>query len=103
NVSAPTITITPVSRPAKRGPLVGKVPRPAGTTRLPTIEPPIARIGMIIRKRPASMVSPSVTFHHGVLALSPANAEPLLPAALEYAYKTSDRPCAPALLSDETP
>ncbi len=32
--------------------------------------------------RPASMVRPRVTSYHSVLAFSPANAEPLLPAAL---------------------
>ena len=38
--------------------------------------------GTIIRKRPASIVKPSVTLYQGVLALRPAKAEPLLPAPL---------------------
>ena len=42
----------------------------------------MASTGTIIRKRPTSIVRPSVMFHQGVLALSPAKAEPLLPAPL---------------------
>ena len=38
-------------------------------------------IGTIIRKRPINMAKPSVVLYQGVLALSPANALPLLPVA----------------------
>jgi len=41
--------------------------------------------GTIIRKRPASIASPITTFHQGVFAFSPANADPLFPVALENA------------------
>ena len=39
------------------------------------------QIGTIIAKRPKSIASPSVVLYHGVLALSPAKALPLLPVA----------------------
>ena len=35
-----------------------------------------------MKNRPASIVRPSVMFHQSVFALSPPNAEPLLPAPL---------------------
>src|SRR5262249_60472828 len=102
-VSAPTIRITPTNSPVNRRPWVGNVPGPGGTVFLPIIEPAIPRIGMIMRKRPTIMVMASVMFHHGVLALSPPNAEPLLPAPLVYAYSISLSPCGPALFSDDVP
>ena len=37
---------------------------------------------MIMKKRPPSITTPRVTFQKFVLALRPANAEPLFPAAL---------------------
>ena len=46
-----------------------------------TSEPARAMIGTIIRKRPISMARPSVVLYHGVLAVSPAKALPLLPVA----------------------
>ena len=50
-----------------------------GTVFLAASEPAIASIGTIIRKRPISIARPSVVLYQGVLALSPAKAEPLLP------------------------
>ena len=38
-------------------------------------------IGTIIRKRPMSMARPRVVLYHGVLAVRPAKALPLLPVA----------------------
>ena len=42
--------------------------------------PAIASIGIIIMKRPISMVMPIVVLYQSVLAEMPAKAEPLLPA-----------------------
>ena len=53
---------------------------------------------MMNRNRPTSMSSPMVKLYQGVFALIPAKALPLLPAPLEYAYKISEKPCAPLLL-----
>src|SRR6516165_2728313 len=92
NVSAPTMTTTATSSTANVDPLVGKVPELGGTTFLPTIDPAMPSAGMIIKKRPASMSMPSDMLYQGVFALSPAYAEPLLPAPLEYAYRISMRP-----------
>src|SRR6185369_9238572 len=82
NVSAPTITITPTSRPAKSGPCVGKVPAEGGVSFLAPSEPAAASSGISIRNRPASMTRPIVVLYQGVLALRPAKALPLLPAPL---------------------
>jgi hypothetical protein len=95
--------ITPMSSATKSAPLVGNVPGPAGVTFLPTIAPAIPSAGTIIRKRPMSMSAPSARFQKRVLALSPPNAEPLLPAPLENAYSISESPCGPALAIDEMP
>ena len=45
--------------------------------------------------RPSSMATPSAAFSHGVLAVSPANADPLLFDAEVKAYSTSLRPWTP--------
>src|SRR4026209_2666655 len=102
-VSAPTMMITPIRSTTKRTPSVGNVPAEGGTTFLPTSDPAIASAGTIIRKRPASIVTPRVVLYQSVLALIPAKAEPLLPAPLVKAYRISVRPCGPALLSDDRP
>src|SRR4029453_11189113 len=81
-VSAPTIITTLTKSTVKRIPFVGKVPRLAGTTFLPTKEPAIAKAGTIIKKRPERIVIPRLTLYKGVLPFKPAKAEPLLPAAL---------------------
>ena len=41
----------------------------------------MARIGITAKKRPRSIVTASELLYQGVLALMPAKAEPLLPAA----------------------
>src|SRR5713101_8140388 len=102
-VSAPTMITTLTRSTAKSAPLVGKVPRLAGTTFLPTREPAIARAGTIIKNRPISTVRPRLTLYQGVLALRPAKAEPLLPAASLYAYRISLSPWGPALFTEDTP
>ena len=47
--------------------------------------PAMAITGTMMPKRQASMVMPSVVLYQGVLAVRPAKAEPLLPAAEEKA------------------
>src|SRR6516165_8603470 len=87
----------PMSRTTKSVPLVGKVPLVIGTSFFFARLPAIARAGMIKKNRAISMSMPSVRLYQGVLALMPANALPLFPAPLEYAYRISERPCAPLL------
>src|SRR6185437_9150144 len=81
NVSAPTITMTPVSRIVNSGVLTGNMPTDGGIRFFRARFPARARAGIIMRKRPESMVNPRLRFYQGVLALNPAKAEPLLPAA----------------------
>src|SRR5271169_4193759 len=87
----------PTSRITNRDPLVGNVPLVVGMSFLDARLPAIAKAGIINRNRPTSMSSPIVRLYQGVLALIPANALPLLPAPLEYAYRISERPCEPPL------
>ena len=61
-------------------PLTGKVPALAGTIFFRASEPASASSGTIMPNRPSSMSMPSVVSYHGVLALRPAKALPLLPA-----------------------
>jgi hypothetical protein len=49
------------------------------------------------------MASPSVVLYQGVLAVRPAKAEPLLPAADEKAYRISDSRARPAWLIEAPP
>ena len=42
-------------------PVVGNVPSDGATRRLAAIDPAMARMGMIMAKRPMSMASPPVT------------------------------------------
>ena len=58
---------------------------------------------MIIRKRPINMAAASDRLYQCVFALSPANADPLLPVAEVYAYRISDKPCGPPLPSAASP
>ena len=60
------------------GVAVGNVPGPAGTVALAARLPATASMGSSVRKRPASMARPIVVLKNGVLAFSPAKAEPLL-------------------------
>src|SRR5206468_2009457 len=71
-VSAPTIRTTPIRRPTKSGPWVGNVPGPTGAARFSAMKPPIARAGMIIQNRPASMARPRVVLYQVVFAFKPA-------------------------------
>src|SRR5262249_25413090 len=80
NVSAPTITITPTSSTTNTGPVTGNVPADSGTFFFAASDPAIPRIGISMKKRPKNMSRPSVVLYQSVLAFSPANAEPLLPA-----------------------
>ncbi len=70
-----------MSRPAKSGVPVGNVPADTGTACLRPSEPAMASTGTIRKKRPTSMQRPSVVLNQLVLAVRPANAEPLLLAA----------------------
>src|SRR5579863_6065825 len=81
NVSAPTITTTPIRSTVNKGPVTGKVPTDGGTYFLRARLPAIASIGTIMKKRPASIVNPRVVSYHGVFTVNPANADPLLPVA----------------------
>src|SRR5581483_9473477 len=79
--NAPTIRMTPISKTTNSGVLTGKEPTEGGTIFLAARLPAMPIIGMIIRKRPTSMASPSVVLYQIVLTLKPPNAEPLLPVA----------------------
>jgi hypothetical protein len=59
--------------------------------------PAAASIGMMNRNRPTSIVIPLVRLYHGVFALMPANALPLLAALLVKVYRISPNPCGPPL------
>src|SRR5437588_5995079 len=80
NVSAPTIRITPINSTVNRGVVTGNVPKDGGTYFLPARLPAIAKAGMIIRKRPTSIVMAPAVLYQSVLVVSPANADPVLPA-----------------------
>src|SRR5215471_24157 len=95
NVSAPTMRMTLTRRPVKSGVVTGKVPGDGGTRFLRPRLPAIASIGRIMKKRPISVAKPIVTLYQLVLALSPPNADPLLPVADVNAYRISDKPCGP--------
>ena len=66
-------------------PWVGKVPADGASFGLAASEPAIAMTGTMMPKRQASMAMPSVVLYQGALAVRPAKAEPLLPAADEKA------------------
>src|SRR4029077_11813741 len=103
NVSAPTIRITPIKSTVKSGVVTGNVPGDGGTYFLPARLPAMASIGMIIKNRPASMVTARVVSYQGVLTVNPPKADPLLPAPETKAYKISLRPCGPGLRMLEVP
>src|ERR1019366_7513983 len=65
--------------------------------------PAIASIGIIIRNRPINMSNPMVVLYQSVLALSPPNAEPLLPAPETNAYNIWLNPCGPGLEIADVP
>ena len=72
----------------KRGVVTGKVPREGGTYFFCARLPAIASVGMIMKKRPNSMVIAPAVLYQGVLVVNPAKAEPLLPAC-EVTHKES--------------
>src|SRR6266702_1554581 len=80
NVRAPTIRITPIKSTVNNGVVTGKVPNDGGTYFLPARYPARASVGMIIRKRRASIVMRPAVLYQVVFVVNPANAEPLLPA-----------------------
>ena len=73
----PTITMTPTRKPANVRPAVSRVARVLACTRAPASEPAMASASTIGANRPMSIVRPRVTSYHGVLAASPAKADPL--------------------------
>src|SRR5215469_10746392 len=87
----------PTRRTTNRDPFVGSVPLVVGTAFFAAKLPAIASAGIMKRNRPTSMSRPIVRLYQGVLALIPANALPLFPAPLEYAYRISEKPWAPPL------
>src|ERR1035437_5646086 len=103
NVSAPRISTTPVSSTVNSDVFTGNVPGDGGTLFFCARFPASATTGISIRNRPASMLQPSTTLYHQVLALSPAKAEPLLPVADEKAQRISLNPCGPPLLRADRP
>src|ERR1039458_9857910 len=103
NVNAPTIRITPISSTVNSGVVTGNVPSDGGTYFFCARLPAIASMGMIIRKRPISMVKPMVVLYQSVLGFKPPNAEPLLPAPETNAYNIWLKPCGPGLEMLEVP
>ena len=75
------MTMAPTTSPPNSGVSVGNVPAVTGTRCLRTSEPPMARAGMMRKKRPTSMARPWVTVYQSVPVPWPAKAEPLLLAA----------------------
>src|ERR1700759_3301045 len=80
----PTMTMTPTTRPTNRPPVVGNVPADGGWDFFAASEPAIAIAGMIIQKRPMNIATAPVTLKNNVLAVIPANADPLLPVLDVY-------------------
>ena len=72
--------------------VVDKVPAVVAIFFLAARLPAMAMVPMIGRNRTNSITKPRVRLRNTVLALKPANADPLLPPAEEYAYRISDRP-----------
>src|ERR1700694_4748301 len=83
------ITRTPVSSATNKSPSVGKVPAEGASFGLAASEPAMAITGTMMPNRVASIEMPMVVSYQGALAVSPAYAEPLLPATEEKAYRIS--------------
>src|SRR6266545_1499233 len=92
NVNAPTITTTPSKSTVNSGVVTGKVPRDGGIYFFCARLPAMASMGMIIMKRPTSIVIAPVVLYQDVLVVSPAKAEPLLAACEVYEYIISLSP-----------
>ena len=85
----------PISSTTNSGPCVGSVPSVAASRFFAASEPAIASTGTITPKRPNHIASASMTLWNGVSADRPAKALPLLLAAEDSAYSTSENPCGP--------
>ena len=60
----------------------------------------MASAGMMKESSNQHIRDQSIRLYHGVFALIPANALPLLPAPmLENAYRISEKPCGPSIIS----
>src|ERR1700746_492300 len=79
NVSAPRIRMTLISNSVNSGVVTGNVPSDGGTYFFCARLPAMASIGMIMKKRPTSVVIPVAASYHGVLTVSPAEDVQLLP------------------------
>src|SRR4030095_9615943 len=80
NVSGPTIRMAPTRRTVNRGVVTGNVPSEGGTYFFFARLPAIATIGIIMKKRPISIVRAPDALYQGVFPASPPKAEPLLRA-----------------------
>ncbi len=83
NVKAPTITTTATSMMTKSTLVLGKEAELTGTFPFFANDPAIARAGIITTNLPINMPKPNVRLQNTVLALKPANAEPLFASADE--------------------
>src|SRR5512143_3740756 len=102
-VSAPMIRMVPIRRTVNNGVVTGNVPNDGGTYFFSAKLPAIAIMGMIIRNRPTSIVIAPAALYQRVLVVSPANADPLLPACDVKAYRISVKPCGPGFNMLEVP
>ena len=102
-VNAPTMMMTPIRSTVNSGVVTGKVPKEGGTYFLPARLPAMANIGIIMKNRPRSMVTPMVVSYHGVFAVNPPKADPLLPAPEVNAYRISLNPCGPGFRMPPVP
>ena len=103
-VSAPMITITADQQPMKKAAWSPeKFPAIRGTIFFaPDFrQSPVPESSSEIV--PINMLNASVMLYHCVLALSPANAEPLLPRAEVYAYRICESPCGPGIADARLP
>src|SRR5215471_8862959 len=85
NVRAPTMSTVETSSVEKSGVVTGKVPADSAMDFFWARFPAMAKIGMTAKKRPRSIATASELLYQEVLALIPANPEPLLPVAEVYA------------------
>ena len=90
--SAPTIRITPTSSTLNNGVVTGNVPSDGGTYFFFARLPAIASMGMIMKKRPISMVIAPDVLYQRVFPFRPPKAEPLLPAMDVKAYRIWVKP-----------
>ncbi len=72
--------MTLISSNVNSGVVTGNVPTDGGTYFFCARLPAIASIGIIMKKRPISVVMPVAVSYQSVLTVSPPKAEPLFPA-----------------------